>query len=119
MEFAHFGLGRMKNPESQIPNPKVTPSSELGVLSIIGAGKVGKTLGALLHRAGVVTLGQVLNRSVQSAAAAVRFIGAGTAAVDFAELRPADLFMITTPDLSIEEGCKVLAASGAIRAGSV
>lgn len=81
-------------------------------LSIIGAGRAGKSLARLWHDARSLRVLQVLNRSLESASAAVEFIGAGTPIGEPHELRSADYFMVSTPDASIESAAELLAASG-------
>ena len=87
-------------------------------LTIIGCGNVGKVLGRLWTDSGAFLVQDVLNRSRQSADAAVRFMGAGTAVEDVSEVRPADIIMIGTPDDQIEAACGVLARTGALRPGA-
>ena len=86
-------------------------------LSIIGCGNMGKTLGRLWAQERVFSIGDILNSSSASAVAAASFIGAGHAVEAFAEMKPADLFVISTPDDQIAESCDALAASGLLRAG--
>ncbi|OEU60518.1 MAG: hypothetical protein BA870_09290 [Desulfuromonadales bacterium C00003094] len=88
-------------------------------LSIIGCGNVGKTLGRLWSQEKVFSIGDILNRSEESGSAAVRFIGAGRAVVGIAEMSPAEVFLISTPDEYIVESCSALAASGLLRTGDL
>lgn len=89
-------------------------------LSIIGGGNVGKALGRLWHAGQVFRIQNVLCRRPASASEAVRFIGAGRAAHDIGQLRPADVTMLTVPDDSIVPVCTQLAAAGLLaRAGVV
>lgn len=77
-------------------------------ISIIGAGRVGQTLG-LLARKGGHQIGAVVCRSIRSARTAATFIGAGTAqAASRAHLSPADVILISTPDDAIEEAVEIL-----------
>lgn len=71
-------------------------------LSIIGCGKVARTLGALWHRSGQFDILDLYSRSLPSAQAAKAFIGAGTAQENLAGLRPAKHYLIATPDDQIE-----------------
>jgi len=70
-------------------------------LNLIGSGRVGKTLGRLWHASGVLTVQDVLTTSPATAQAAVDFIGAGTACTTLQAMRPADLWMIATPDAQL------------------
>lgn len=81
-------------------------------LSIIGCGKLGRTLGRLWQRAGNPLLHDILNRSQASANGAVAFIGGGHAVADFAALQLSQAFLIGTPDDAIEATCEALAATG-------
>src|SRR5215510_9347145 len=65
-------------------------------ISIAGAGKVGKTLGRLMRRAGA-TIGAVRCRTLAHARVSVRFIGAGTPQ---GEVR-GGLVFVTVPDDAI------------------
>ncbi|MDR3481698.1 MAG: DUF2520 domain-containing protein [Burkholderiaceae bacterium] len=88
-------------------------------LSIIGSGKVGRTLGRLWAERKSVALQDVLNRSRQSAQAACDFIGAGRAIESYADTRSADIYLIATPDDHIEAACEALAATGLLTAASI
>ena len=72
-------------------------------LNLIGAGRVGKTLARLWHLHGHLQIQDVLTTSPASAASAIEFIGAGHAVSRLADMRPADLWMIATPDARIAE----------------
>ncbi|UTY57101.1 Rossmann-like and DUF2520 domain-containing protein [Massilia sp. erpn] len=78
-------------------------------LSIIGGGHVGRALGHLL--AGQFSVQDVLTRSPQSAQQAVDFIGAGRALHDYAQLRPADVYLLAVSDDQILPACAALAAA--------
>ena len=82
-------------------------------LSIIGAGKLGKTLGRLWHQSKYFQIKQVVNRSRESAVQACDFIGAGAPPrVDSkASLKAADVWLIATPDSDIEASLEVLIRS--------
>jgi len=76
-------------------------SSRASSLAIIGAGRVGRALGKLLHRRGW-RIGAVVARSAASARAAVRAIGAGKPSARLTpEIFAADVILLTTPDSSI------------------
>lgn len=82
--------------------------------SIIGCGAVGKTLGRLFHESGALELADVLTRSDATARAAVAFIGAGRPVASFAQLHPADLYLITSSDDAIAPCVRGLCTSGAL-----
>jgi len=82
---------------------------------IIGAGRVGGSIGYLLKEAGIA-IGAVVTRSLQSAEQAALFIGEGDPMVDAAAAaKRADLVFITTPDRSIKQVCSAIAGAGAFK----
>ena len=88
-------------------------------LSIIGGGKVGRTLGRLWADAQCVALIDVLNRSLRNSQDACSFIGAGRAIDSYDELQPADIYLIATPDDHIEQSCHALAETGVLNSASI
>ena len=87
-------------------------------LTVIGAGRVGKTLARCLHQHNLVTIVDIVARRSENAIAAVQFIGAGKACDSFNELAHADIFMLTVPDDQITSCCAQLAASGRLSSTS-
>lgn len=83
-------------------------------LNIIGAGRVGKTLGRLWHDTRQFAVGGIASRTAAGAQKAGAFIGAGTDIDNIASLPSADIFMIATPDDAIEEVCGILAEKQAL-----
>lgn len=88
-------------------------------LAIIGAGKLGQTLGRLWTSRHTLQVQDVLTRSQASAQAAVAFIGAGRPVATFAELRRTDYWLIATPDDRIAAACAALAQTGLLDGGSI
>ena len=88
-------------------------------LSIIGAGRVGKTLGRLWQRHGTVEVRDILNRSHASGVDAQRFIGAGQVVDSFSQLAAADLFLLSVPDDRIAECAEQLAQSDCLDTDSI
>jgi predicted short-subunit dehydrogenase-like oxidoreductase (DUF2520 family) len=88
-------------------------------LSMIGCGKVGQTLGRLWQEHHAVELQDILNRSAESGAKAVAFIGAGHVANNYADLRPADIFLIAAPDDQIAACCESLANADCLSTDSI
>lgn len=77
-------------------------------LSIIGAGRVGRTLGRLGHEVGYEII-DVVSRSRRSASSATRFIGAGTPQAALSRrLQPANVILIATPDDRLGEAVKLI-----------
>lgn len=68
------------------------------VLHIAGAGRTARTLARLWFEAGVLRIGQVCNRSLDSAAEAVDWIGQGTAVERFEGIDAGDWLMLGVPD---------------------
>lgn len=91
----------------------------LHTLNIIGCGRLGQTLARLWSQHAVFTIQDIMNRTLDSAAAAVAFIGAGRAVTDAVDLRPADLFMIATPDDAIVTCVQRLARIGCLQSGNI
>ncbi|MGA2548548.1 MAG: Rossmann-like and DUF2520 domain-containing protein [Burkholderiaceae bacterium] len=85
-------------------------------ISIIGAGRLGGSLGRLWHETGSLEIFDVLGRTEDAGAAGVAKIGAGRAITRFADLRRVDLFCISTPDAAISAVESELAGSGVLDA---
>lgn len=71
------------------------------ILSIIGAGSIGASLGKLWSERGVVAIGGVKNRSLESSQVAVEAIGSGTPLSPDDPLPRSDLICIATADDAI------------------
>jgi predicted short-subunit dehydrogenase-like oxidoreductase (DUF2520 family) len=83
-----------------------------GTVSIVGAGRVGRTLGRVLHDVGW-KVGMVVTRSPASARRAVKFIGAGQPHAGLTrKVLHSDLVLISTPDGQIADIGKQLAQMG-------
>lgn len=79
-------------------------------LNIVGAGRVGQTLGRLWVSSGVFQIQGVLARSMASAQQARDFIGAGQPVAELGTLPPADVWMLSVPDSQITPVAQALAA---------
>lgn len=88
-------------------------------LSIIGCGKVGQTLARLWVQHQTVQIQDILNTSIESGTRATAFVGAGRVASSYADLQPADIFLITAPDDQIAACCMALANSGHLSASTI
>lgn len=81
-------------------------------ISIIGAGRVGRTLGKRLRELGW-RVGAVVTRSAPTARTAVRAIGAGSAQERLTrDALAADVILLATPDTALEPVAKALAEAG-------
>lgn len=89
------------------------------LVNIIGAGHLGKTIGHLLVKHQSVTIGAICNRSKISSTNAITFIGQGNYCPKIAELPPADITFITTPDDLIEAASEELSRNPFIKTGSI
>lgn len=88
-------------------------------VAIIGAGRVGGSIGHLLAKAGYA-ITAVAGRSMAAAERARTFIGAGEAYADAAKAASkAGIIFITTPDRMIRETCDAISAGGGFKPGSV
>ncbi|MDB5749123.1 MAG: hypothetical protein JWP72_3971 [Massilia sp.] len=88
-------------------------------LNIVGAGHVGRVLGRLFAGHGVFEVQDVLTRSPASAQEAVRFIGSGRPLAQFADLRPARVWMLAVGDDQIAAVCTALAGAGLLQGATV
>lgn len=88
-------------------------------VAIIGAGRVGSSVGYLLNRAGYAVI-SVAARTAASAEKAAAFIGAGKATTDVVQAAAgAEVVFITTPDRVIQDVCETIAAAGALKPGAL
>ncbi|HEX4045167.1 MAG TPA: DUF2520 domain-containing protein [Gammaproteobacteria bacterium] len=67
-------------------------------INIIGCGRLGKTIAKLFVQSNSATITGIVNTSLKSANEAITFIGQGKAFQSIADLPPADIYFITTPD---------------------
>lgn len=72
-------------------------------LNIIGCGKVGMTLARLLHTTGACEILDIKGAELAAAAQAAEFIEAGRPVERLADMRPADIWMLTVPDTLITQ----------------
>ncbi len=87
-------------------------------IAFVGAGKVGRAMGKLLHDAGYRIVA-VACRSRSSSREAVEFIGSGRAAIRPATAaRDVDVVFLTVPDRTIGTVCSQVAAERAFRSGT-
>ncbi|MFY2509709.1 Rossmann-like and DUF2520 domain-containing protein [Vibrio pectenicida] len=88
-------------------------------INIVGAGRVGQTLGKLLVDTKVVHVGSIYNRTRLSAEKSVVFIGEGTPVTDLTDMEQADLYMVTTADGALGEVCDRMLNVHNFKQGSV
>ena len=111
-------VGRIAQPERQSP-----VSCEPQPLFIVGAGKVGQTLGHLFARGSCLHPTALVNRSLESGRTAAAFIGGAArpyaAFADVGGLEPFPVVMIATGDRFIGPAAEALASLGLVDSGSV
>lgn len=88
-------------------------------INIIGAGKLGKTIGRLLVCSHLAKIAGVCNRSIESAQEAIAFIGQGKCFSSIQQLPSADITLITTPDNEIREASVALSHCEHIHPGHI
>ena len=88
-------------------------------VAIIGAGRVGSSVGFLLKRAGYAVTA-VAARTAATAEKAVAFIGGGEPLADVIKAASkAEIVFITTPDRDIREICDAISTGGGLKRGSL
>jgi predicted short-subunit dehydrogenase-like oxidoreductase (DUF2520 family) len=88
--------------------------------NVIGCGRVGQTLAALLHLHTQVQVQDLYSRSFSSAEQAAKFVGAGQPLANLADLRAADVWLLSVPDAQVAAAAQALAeAQGARLAGAI
>lgn len=88
-------------------------------LSIVGCGRLGKTLAALFIATERVSIQDIVNLSRVSSAKAVAFLGQGNVCSTLTQLKHADIYLIAAPDDSIESIAENLALQGVLKPGVV
>ena len=89
------------------------------IVNIIGAGRVGQTIGSLLLKHKLAELGGIVNSSIHHAQLAVSTMGAGHACKNLQQLPHAQLTFITTPDDQITKIANDLALTKVIQTGDI
>jgi predicted short-subunit dehydrogenase-like oxidoreductase (DUF2520 family) len=88
-------------------------------LTLLGAGRLGRTLARLWAERGVFTLGDVVTRTPASAAAAVRFIGQGRPRAGSGGATLGDVVLLALPDDRIGATVAALATDARLPPGAV
>ena len=92
----------------------------LKTLNVIGCGRVGQTLAALLHQHAQVQVQDLYSRSFSSAEQAAQFVGAGQPVTELVQMRAADVWLLSVPDAQVGAAAQALAeAQGPNLAGAV
>ncbi|WP_419421553.1 hypothetical protein ACNVED_16335 (plasmid) [Legionella sp. D16C41] len=87
-------------------------------INIIGAGRLGKTIGKLIviNKAGSIQ--GICNQSIKSSILAAQYIGEGEIFNKISELPSADITFITTPDENIKNSARELSKSDYLKRNS-
>lgn len=88
-------------------------------LNVVGAGRVGRTLASLWTEKHTFLVQDVLDGREEGAKEAVAFIGEGAPVAALNAMRPADVWMITTPDRAIVTAVQDIATTGVLRSQDV
>jgi predicted short-subunit dehydrogenase-like oxidoreductase (DUF2520 family) len=92
----------------------------LKTLNVIGCGRVGQTLAALLHQHAQVQVQDLYSRSFSSAEQAAQFVGAGQPVTELAQMRAADVWLLSVPDAQVGAAAQALVeAQGSNLAGAI
>lgn len=96
-----------------------TDTPQLPTLGIMGAGKLARTLARLWAEQAVFRIGSIGSRRPASATDARAFIGSGTVAATAADLHPADLWLLATPDDQLGSALQELLTRDLVHPGTV
>jgi predicted short-subunit dehydrogenase-like oxidoreductase (DUF2520 family) len=88
-------------------------------LTIIGCGRLGKTLAFLWKEANLVCIQDIYNSCIESAKNASLFIKEGKVCASISQFKPADIYLIATPDDKIEFASRQLAEKAPPKSGSL
>jgi predicted short-subunit dehydrogenase-like oxidoreductase (DUF2520 family) len=91
----------------------------VGTCNVIGPGRAGGALARWFVERGLLRVQDVCAGSAASAEVAVGRIGAGNAVACIADMRPASMWLVATPDRAIDAACAGLAAAQRIRPGDI
>lgn len=89
------------------------------LINMIGAGHLGQTIAHLLSNNDLIKIGAICNTSESSSSQAIAFIGDGVYCPSIAQLPPADITFITTPDDVISRVCDELSTSAQLKPQSI
>lgn len=88
-------------------------------LTIIGCGRLGKTLAALFVGTELVGIQDIVNSTMTSSEKAVAFIGQGSVCETLKQLKPADIYLIATPDDRVELIAQHITSQAILKQGDV
>lgn len=88
-------------------------------LSIIGCGRLGKVLAALLVKTEFVCIQDIVNLNTLNSEKAIAFIGQGRICQALKQLESADIYLIATPDDKVKFIAQQLALQGILKQGNI
>jgi len=88
-------------------------------VNFIGAGRLGKAIAKLLNSSKQFTIQAIVNKTIDSAHEAVKFIGAGSAYAKLSAMPKTDVIFITTQDEFIGSIAKELSTCNIIKEGTL
>ncbi len=88
-------------------------------INCIGCGRLGRTILRLIADNQIAIINEVVNQSLQSAEAAIKFVGQGKPVGSLDELSPADIYFITTRDDTIQHVCEELVRKNLLKSHSI
>lgn len=88
-------------------------------LNIIGAGRVGQTLGYLFAHRRQFSVAQVFNLTSERNQAALELIGTGSGITSVSDILPADVTLLSVPDDGCQSALESLLSVQALKTGSI
>jgi len=88
-------------------------------LNIVGCGRAGRTFARLFAQSHAFLLQDLFDLNATAARACAQFADAGRAVRRIADLRPAQVWLVATPDGAIVDAARDLVAAGKIAVGNV
>jgi len=86
-------------------------------LHVLGCGRAARVIARWLHASGAVELGQICNRSLDSARRATEFMGAGVAVDSLGDVAPGDWLLVGVTDQHLAQAAARLAERLGIQTG--
>ncbi|MBC3833522.1 DUF2520 domain-containing protein [Undibacterium amnicola] len=87
--------------------------------SVIGTGRVGKTLGRLFAQHKVFAISQLFSTSLEGSQRALAFIGQGQPVTELTKMVPADITLLSVPDDTFASVTQSLIDANQLKPGSI
>lgn len=88
-------------------------------LNILGCGRAGRTFARVFHEAHAFVIQDLYDLNRAAARACAQFAETGEPVRSIADMRPAQVWLIATPDQAIVQTARELAAEGPLKPGNV